>query len=175
MTTKQSGMVLFISLVLLLVLTILAVSVVQTTGLEERMARNAHDRALAFQSAESALRDGERYLETVVSLAPFDAAGTNGLWATPVLGQAPRWETPAIWNDARSVIATNINGVARPPRYIVEHVATVLLEENAYQVQDPYNAGTSDRIEIFRTTAQGWGGSDTARVLLQTTYGRKLN
>src|SRR5215831_3892080 len=97
--TKQSGMVLFISLVLLLVLTILAVSVVQTTSLEERMARNAHDRALAFESAESALRDSEQYLETVVSLAPFDAAGTNGHWDTPALGQAPRWETTAIWND----------------------------------------------------------------------------
>lgn len=172
---KQNGIVLFISLVLLLVLTILAVSVVQTTSLEERMSRNARDAALAFQSAESALRDAEQFVETVVSLAPFDTAGTNGLWATPVLGQAPRWETTAIWNDTRSVIATNISGVARPPRYIVEHVASVLLEENAYQVQDPYNAGTSDRVEVFRITAQGWGGTDTARVLLQTTYGRKLN
>jgi type IV pilus assembly protein PilX len=175
--TKQNGIVLFVSLVLLLVLTILAVSVVQTTSLEERMSRNASDAALAFQSAESALRDAEQFVETVVSLAPFDAAGTNGLWDTPVFGQAPRWETAAIWNDGRSVVApTNINApVKRQPRYIVEHVASVLLEENAYQVQDPYNSGASDRIEVFRITAQGWGGTDTARVLLQTTYGRKLN
>jgi type IV pilus assembly protein PilX len=174
--SKQRGIVLFISLVLLLVLTIISVSVVQTTSLEERMSRNSRDAALAFQSAESALRDGERFLETVVSLVPFDDVGTNGLWSKPVLGQQPRWEVSAIWNDARSVVASNnIDGVARQPRYIVEHVATVLLDENAYQLQDPYAGGTSDRVEVFRITAQGWGGTDTARVLLQTTYGRALD
>src|SRR5262245_25432743 len=147
----QRGIVLFISLVLLLVLTILAVSVVQSTSLEERMSRNSRDTALAFQSAESALRDGEQYLETVVSLGPFVAAGTDGLWDTPALGTQPRWETAAIWNDARSAVAgTAIGGVARPPRYIIEHVASVLLEENAYQVNDPYAGTTSDRIEVFR-------------------------
>ena len=173
---RQRGIVLFISLVLLLILTILSVSVVQTTSLEERMSRNSRDTAMAFQSAESALRDGEDFLETVVSLAPFTAAGTNGLWETPVLGQQPRWENTAIWSDARSVAAaTAIGGVAHPPRYIVEHIASVLLEDNAYQVQDPYAGGTSDRIEMFRITALGWGGTDTARVLLQTTYGRKLD
>lgn len=173
---RQRGLVLFISLVLLLALTIISVSVVQTTSLQERMSRNSRDAALAFQSAESALRDGEDFLETVVSLGPFDATGTNGLWATPVLGQQPRWETSAIWNDGRSIVAaTQIGGVARPPRYIVEHIASVLLEENAYQVQDPYSGGASDRIEVFRITAQGWGGTDTARVLLQSTYGRRLD
>ena len=174
--TNQRGVVLFISLVLLLVLTIISVSVVQTTSLEERMSRNSRDTALAFQSAESALRDGENFLETVVSLGPFDDVGSNGLWSTPVLGQQPRWETSAIWSDTRSVVAaTQIGGVAKRPRYIVEHIASVLLEENAYQVQDPYAGSTSDRIEVFRITAQGWGGTDTARVLLQTTYGRRLD
>ena len=48
---KQLGVALFISLVLLLVLTIIGVSAVQTTSLEERMARNTHDNVLAFQSA----------------------------------------------------------------------------------------------------------------------------
>jgi type IV pilus assembly protein PilX len=48
---------LFISLVLLLLLTIIGVSAVQTTSLELRMARNDNDTLLAFQSAESALRD----------------------------------------------------------------------------------------------------------------------
>ena len=93
-----------------------------------------------------------------------------------MLGQAPRWETSAIWNDSRSAVAaTHIDGVARQPRYIVEHIASVLLEENAYQVQDPYAGTASDRIEVFRITVQGWGGTDTARVLLQTTYGRRLD
>ena len=60
----NTGVALFISLVLLLVLTILGVSVVQTTSLEIRMARNEHDSLLAFEAAESALRDAEAALET---------------------------------------------------------------------------------------------------------------
>ena len=50
---RQRGIALFISLVLLLVLTIAGVSAVQTTTMEERMARNSHDSLIAFQAAET--------------------------------------------------------------------------------------------------------------------------
>ena len=73
------GVALFISLVLLLMLTILGVSAVQGTSLEARMARNDHDTLLAFQAAESALRDAEDQLETITSTVNFTDAGANGL------------------------------------------------------------------------------------------------
>ena len=66
---KETGMALFVSLVLLLVLTLLGISAVQTTGLETRMARNDHDALLAFQAAESALREAETRLDTLTSTA----------------------------------------------------------------------------------------------------------
>ena len=40
---KQEGIVLFMSLVMLLLLTMLGVSSIQTTSLQQRMARNAND------------------------------------------------------------------------------------------------------------------------------------
>jgi len=46
---RQSGVALFISLVMLLILTVLGLSSVQTTSVQERMARNARDTNLAFQ------------------------------------------------------------------------------------------------------------------------------
>ena len=55
---KQRGVALFISLVLLLILTIIGISAVQTTSLEMRMTRNQYDATLAFQAAESARRAG---------------------------------------------------------------------------------------------------------------------
>ena len=61
------------------------------------------------------------------------------------------------------------------PRYIVEYVASVIRDENAYQLEDPYGASNSDRIEIFRVTARGVGGTANAVVLLQSTYGRILD
>jgi len=51
----QTGAALLISLILLLVLTFLGISSMQTTTLEERMAANQKDYYLAFEAAEYAL------------------------------------------------------------------------------------------------------------------------
>lgn len=170
----NAGVALFISLVLLLMLTILGVSAVQSTSLEARMARNDHDTLLAFQAAESALRDAEDQLEAITSIVNFTDAGASGLWTVADLGTTPRWEDPDTWsNGAKHIVApTNVDGVAAEPMYIIEHAASVVREENAYQLDDPYGQSASDRIEIFRITAVGTGGSAQARVLLQSTYGR---
>jgi type IV pilus assembly protein PilX len=173
---RSRGIALFISLVLLLVLTIIGVSSVQTTTLETRMARNEHDTLLAFQSAESALRDAETFLQGVVTTAIFTDAGGGGLWTVADLGDPNRWEAAGLWGGGNSVVApTGVDGVDEPPRYIIEHVASVIREENAYQIDDPYAASAADRIEIFRVTARGVGGSANAQVLLQTTFGRILD
>jgi type IV pilus assembly protein PilX len=170
-------MALFISLVLLLVLTILGVSAVQTSALETRMARNEHDVLLAFQAAESALRDAEEFLSGVTSIVPFTAGGNNGLWNIPTLGNPDRWSDPDIWTGNGSVAApTEVgNVVAAPPRYFIEHIASIEREENAYQIDDPYSLTATDRIEIFRVTALGTGGTENARVMLQSTFGRALD
>lgn len=174
---RSRGMALFISLVLLLVLTIIGVSAVQTSSLETRMARNEHDALLAFQAAESALRDAELVVQNVVSTAPFTAAGNDGLWGMPDVGDENRWEDPEIWEGDGSVEAPTEVGdvVAAPPRYFIEHVASIEREENAYQIDDPYSLTATDRIEIFRVTALGTGGTPNARVVLQTTFGRVLD
>ena len=173
---RQSGVALFISLVLLLVLTIIGVSAVQSTSLEVRMVRNDHDTLLAFQAAESALRDAETQLEGVLDLGAFDDAGTNGLWTIADLDETPRWEVAAIWNDTRSVVAASaVDEVAAPPRYIIERAAQVVREENAYQLDSPYPGSGSEQIEVFRVTALGTGGTVNAQVLLQSTYGLIVN
>lgn len=52
---RQAGAVLVVSLVLLVVLTLLGVSVMNVTQLEERMSGNAQEMTQAFQSAETGL------------------------------------------------------------------------------------------------------------------------
>ncbi len=56
----QSGAVLVIGLILLVVLTLLGVQGMRTNVAQERMAFNMRERNLAFQAAEAALRAGER-------------------------------------------------------------------------------------------------------------------
>jgi len=170
---NQRGVALFISLVLLLVLTIIGVSAVQTTSLEERMARNTNDSVLAFESAEVALRTAESFLRNNVNTtALFPAGGNNGLWKSADYLQTERWQQANVWSGTNSVKlpANSVAGVADQPRYIIEWVATVQRSENPYQMNQSYSA-LFDRIEIFRITARGVGGTNNARVLLQSTFG----
>ncbi|MEM9620950.1 MAG: PilX N-terminal domain-containing pilus assembly protein [Pseudomonadota bacterium] len=168
---QQAGVALFISLVLLLILTIIGVSAVQTTSLEVRMTRNEHDTLLAFQAAESALRDAEVQLEAIPSTVAFD--DTNGLYQVAALGDEDVWKDVNVWTGANSVVAANdIDSTAEDPRYIIEYLGAVVREENQHQVEDPYSGGGNDRIEMFRITARGVGGTANSTVLLQTTYGR---
>lgn len=173
---KQSGVALFISLVLLLVLTIIGVSSVQTTSLEVRMTRNEHDSVLAFQAAESALRDAEAQIETLISTADFTEAGNNGLYVIASVDDEENWKDADVWSGGNSIVVdTEVTGVAEQPRYIIEHAASVLREDNAYQLEDPYATAAADRIEVFRITARARGGSTASQVILQSTYGRILD
>lgn len=170
----DSGMALFICLVLLLVMTVVGVSAVQTTTMEERMARNARDSMLSFQAAEAALRDGEAAVEAVATTALFTPAGTNALWAVADFGQESRWEVDGVWGGAGTRAAdTAIAGVADAPRYMIEHLTTVeLTDEASVQIESGYQ--DRPRVEIFRITAVGFGGTRDARTFLQSHYGRVL-
>lgn len=173
---SQTGVALFISLVLLLVLTIIGVSAVQTTSLEVRMARNDYDSLLAFQAAESALRDAETAIEALLTLDNFDDTGTLGLWEIADLDEPPRWET-ADWNGATSVVAASaMPDVSSQPRYIIERAATVQRAVGVERGNDYDNTGAAaDSIEMFRITARGVGGTDQAVVMLQSVFGRIID
>ena len=56
---KQRGIALYVALILLLVLTLLGLVAVQVTTMQERMAGNYRTLNLAFQNAESRVRDSE--------------------------------------------------------------------------------------------------------------------
>lgn len=177
---RSRGVALFISLVLLLVLTIIGVSAVQTTSLETRMARNEHDTLLAFQAAESALRDAERLLLTINSaddIDAFTAGGTGGLWTMADTGNPDRWDVDANWaaGAGNQVADTSVGAVvAEPPRFMIEHLTSIRRLENPYQIQPDY-PDTNDRLAMFRITALGVGGSANARVMLQTTFARLID
>ena len=73
----QNGAVLFISLIFLLIMTIIGITAMKTTVLEEKMASNTKNRNLALQAAEAALRAGELQIANN-SITAFDSACTGG-------------------------------------------------------------------------------------------------
>jgi len=62
----QKGAVLVVSVLLLLVMTVLALTASQSTRLQERMAGNARDLDLSFQAGEAGLREAEQRIEATV-------------------------------------------------------------------------------------------------------------
>ena len=146
----------------------------QTTSLEVRMTRNEHDTLLAFQAAESALRDAETQLLGITSTAPFD--GSGALYEIADLGTDENYLDGGTWSGGNSVVAAAVEGTAAPARYIIEYIGPVVRDENAHQQEDPYaGSATVDRVEMFRITARGVGGTQNAQVFLQTTFGRIMD
>lgn len=164
----QQGATLIISLMLLIVLTLIGVTAMNTSNLEERMAGNARDTNLAFQAAEAALKNAEEFLRTgFVTAAAFDG-NTPGLYPTPSANNPPPdVYNDAVWNTA-IVSTTNIDGVASQPRYIIEYMGILGAED--INITNSATSGNAD--EVFRITARGTGGTDNAVVLLQSYFAR---
>lgn len=174
---QQHGAVLIISMIILLLLTILGVTSMRTTQLEERMAGNARDRHVAFEAAEAALVDAEQYVQTIVTKNPFDTDGSDGLYEdSSAIGKI---EDYVDWTGATPtkgfLTATNIStsdGVATPPKYVIQLIPT-----NTSIGADNINIGNINEsalktgTTLVRITARGTGGSDNSVVFLQSVFG----
>ncbi|NIP73105.1 MAG: pilus assembly protein PilX [Gammaproteobacteria bacterium] len=170
---RQRGAVLAISLLMLLVLTLIGVTAMQTTTLEERMAGNTRDRELAFQAAEAGLRDAEDFIDNgVASAAAFN--GANGLYGEA--NTEPDFRDSATWNgtNSRAYTSAAIDGIATQPRYFIKLVATINPSTGDSLKQGGYGANTAGNATIFRITVRGTGGSDNAQVFLRSRYGRRF-
>ena len=171
---QQHGSVLIISLVIMIVLTILGVSGMQTSLLEEKMAGNLRDSQLAFQAAEATLKQAEQFIDdNVVSIANFDDDGSDGLYDKST--ERP-WEN-INWDESDSIEFTDFDtsySINTPPRFIVQHL--VSQQSNIDELNlDNYGQGTgAGRVEMFLITARATGNSGNSVVTLQSTYGKRL-
>ena len=174
----QNGAVLFVSLIMLILLTLIGVTGSQVTGLEEKMAGNNRDQNIAFQSAEAALRAGEARIEAIWnsgngSIQAF-CDGTAGLFhANGIAGcdgggcatacPAPDEETASTWTDnSKSIsVATGSTLVENQPRYFITYVNYSDDGASPPVVTNYY----------FTITARGTGGQDTSQVVLRSYYG----
>jgi len=161
---KQNGIALVVSLIMLLLMTLLAVSSMKSTVLEEKMAGNYKDRITAFQAGEAALRAGENYLRTTMVLPIFDGT-TAGLYQPTTAGDA-RWELVNWANIGEVAAYIGLSEVAVQPNYIIEELQPVAEPGGSLE------AGTALENRFYRVTGQAVGGTETALVILQSTYKR---
>jgi len=82
--STQSGAVLVIGLLLLLIITIVAVASMSSTHMQERMAGNARTQALAFQVASAGASDSMAFFEAHRSQVPLTACSAPDGWSTEI-------------------------------------------------------------------------------------------
>jgi len=162
----QRGATLVVGMILMVLLTLLGLTALGTSVLEERMAANARDRIRAFQAAEAALRFCEGQ---VTSTALFN--NTNGFYQPAAAGSKPRWETV----DWTSAAAVRIYAGALP---LVDSQPRCIAERLAAEINETPGAAESRRVGLpvetertyrhYRITARGVGASDRTVVMLQS-------
>jgi type IV pilus assembly protein PilX len=148
------------------------------TTLEERMAGNSQDRAIAFQAAEAGLRWGEDNLVHPSSPLVFDGCDngpyyvtTNNTGGTCTPDQ-PRWK--ALFGAA--IGSPGINVLSLPPtgqsdlgpataHYFIEKLQSVVLPGTSLGQNQQ-----GSRKRVYRVTAEGNGRSGGTAVVLQSTF-----
>ena len=178
--SRQQGAVLYISLILLIILTIIGIAAARLQSGEAIMARNDNNHQLALQAAEAALRDAEINLaDGNWSIAQF-AQNNAGLYVlqTEVQGGIPatcvngcsiadtiNWNAPAgasmpytgpaLANAPASPVATQV---------IIEDLPPVA------RAGDPLCTPTSQTqsCAVYRVTAHALGGDASASATLQS-------
>lgn len=173
-SARQHGAALITSLIILLVLTVLGVSAMSSSSLQELMAGNMRDQNLSFQAAEAALRDGERTVGSWGGSAPSpNNAGTNNGVYTPFDTADPTFSfgdtayNTSFWGAATAYTMSSL-GTAAAPVYVIE-------EQQFLPKDASYKALTRrEGKHFYRITSRGVGASANAVTLLQEITARRF-
>jgi len=184
--SSQRGVVLISSLLLLLVVTVMALSMFRSFGMQERIAGNTREKQRALQAAESAQQYAEwwlanqsgaiyavsqgsaAYADAACSAATIDA-NAGGTPQICTLGTSLAVEsggTAAVWpTNARGV------GVAYAPPGMNY---TASSSQNYYQYRPHFyitdvGALATGRGETYQVDAYGYGLSNTAIAVVEST------
>lgn len=181
---RQKGITLIVGLILLLVMTMLGLTAVQVTTQQERMAGNLRDRNIAFQAAESALREGESALENQCVIV------FNGKGAFDV--EANSKDKPAIiasaateqWTEDNSFPFDSFDDACTEPKTHGVFFQAAVAPRFFLERQPPVGGsslevGVSKDIQVTKVTSRGVGasrgddGSEVAVVVLQSSFKMK--
>lgn len=161
---RQSGTVLIIGLIMLVIVTMIGLASMQTTTQQERMAGNLGDRNAALQYAEGALREGEAELRT--GLANYAVSLTVGRYDVES-NPAPDPLTDLWTNNRTNATALSVSYSATQvqPFYRLEKQPNITFSASI-------EAGSRKDLEVFEVTARSSTVRNDTIVILQSTYTR---
>ncbi len=163
---RQQGMALVMGLIILLVMTLISVSAMRSTLMQERMAGAFQGQQAAFQAAEAALNAAKQQL----AAGTKPTFGVDGFYkqGDPSHGPPPDWSDPdaavASASEAEIYSGGVSSTVARDPRYIIVDLqGTCTMNLSA--------TGPEDQ-NAFRIVARGYGASENHQTVLESYYCR---
>lgn len=164
--SRERGAVLFVSLILLLVLTLIGVTAARMQTVEERMSQNDSSYALAVQSGEAVLRYSEQDISNYAAGPPCPNA--NGQFCIQDEVTGGTYQSYADQNP------TNFSGqsIAYPgpqltsvqvtaPQYLVEYIAAAGVAGGGISNTSSYG-GSAMSGKVFRTTTLATGADPNA-------------
>ena len=192
---QQSGAILAVSLILLLVMTILGVSNMKSAALELRMASNTQSHQHAFQAAETTLKIAENrlhvsgYDDTSVkdcstgSALCYDDECAGGLCFFGAFSASdvridcksdempiilPVWANPVldVWNTASRHQTADLGSADATASFVVEFLCFVKKGDGTSFDADFFDNGAA----LYRITALAKSKDMKAQVMLQSTY-----
>jgi len=172
---RQRGVTLVVSLIFLLILTILGVTAMNTSTLQQKMAGNLRDADMALQAAETGLRGGESALNAlfVGGKPAANSTGSNGIWltgSTDVL-------TDSWWTAHSVVYSGSVTNAYENPRYLIEggngdSGDGYFVSDTSGQISK-YSPGTGT--SYYRIVSGAKGVSPVSRAMLEEMYRIRTN
>jgi type IV pilus assembly protein PilX len=172
--SRQTGMVLVTSLLLLIVVTLLAVGMFRSFGLDEKIAGNVREKQRALSAAETAEQYAESWLlngngSTGVPCTTFvtaTTAGNVGQVCSNVLTNAAQvpwtagvWYAPTVTTPTVTT-AMNVSTLGGQGSYYFSPAFYI-----SYLGASPNGLGN-----IFQIDAVGYGGSADTVAVVESTY-----
>lgn len=166
----QVGATLAVTLLILFVITLLGVSAIQVTQMQEKMSSNLQDKELSFNAAESALAAGEAWIIGLVK----QPSEVKTCTVYPCVQEAYQdfiieEQTASWWSANSAAHTTSFTNIATPPRYVIEYLQFI---PDAPVVGD--SSVKSAGVFYYQVTARGTGTSDNSVTVLQSTVGRRF-
>jgi len=170
--SQQRGAVLIVGLIMLLLMTIVGLSSIRGSNLQELMAGSMRDRHVSFQAAEAGLRSGE--IAVGGSVVPNTGGSVPGYSLVLDGGGSPAFWAEHNWNDASSVkVNFDLPVTEERARFVVEQldVATVPGADGSTVSYDDMQKLPD--IIFYRITSRGVGMTGNTETYLQSLYRRQ--
>ncbi len=175
MHSRQNGVVLFVALILLLILSLIGVTAARMQTVEERMSRNDDNHQIGMEAAEAALRAAEGGIMSGIysdfsananGLYTFDTSTGNSMVPAPAnWSTTPGAAMPYAGSGAPSLGAITL---AQQPQIAIESLPPVAVPGDS--ISSVQYASPTPPVTVYRITGSAAGADGTSTTTLQSIF-----